>query len=81
MLITLIKPQFEVGRSAVGKNGIVKGEKDRRNAVKKVIVCAQENGLGCFALTRSPIEGGDGNIEFLAAFKKGAVCQVDGSDI
>ena len=69
--VSLIKPQFEVGRSAVGKKGIVKHGKDRLNAVRNVIACATENGLGCFGLTVSPIEGGDGNVEFLAAFRKG----------
>ena len=71
LLVSLIKPQFEVGRSAVGKKGIVKDAKERQNAVRNVIACASANGLGCFALTRSPIQGGDGNIEFLAAFRKG----------
>lgn len=81
VLVSLIKPQFEVGRSAVGKKGIVKNEKERQNAVRNVIACAQANNLGCFALTRSPIEGGDGNVEFLAAFRKGASCEVDSSDL
>ena len=81
LLISLIKPQFEVGRSAVGKKGIVKQGRDRRNAVISVITCAAENALGCIALTRSPITGGDGNIEFLAAFRKGAPTCVDNSHI
>lgn len=76
-VVSLIKPQFEVGRSAVGKKGIVKNSRDRRNAIESVIACAAEHDLGCFGLTRSPIAGGDGNIEFLAAFRKGAPTTVN----
>ena len=81
ILVSLIKPQFEVGRSAVGKNGVVKDRRDRRNAVTSVLTCAAGCDLGCFGLTRSPIAGGDGNIEFLAAFQKGAQTKIDSSVI
>ena len=81
IVVSLIKPQFEVGRSAIGKKGIVKNGRDRWNAVRSVIACAAEHDLGCFALTRSPITGGDGNIEFLAAFRKGAPAILDSKTI
>ncbi len=68
--ISLIKPQFEAGRSALGKNGIVKSPKDRENAILRVIDSAKINGFELSGLIRSPIEGGDGNREFLACFKK-----------
>ena len=68
--IGLIKPQFEVGKSKVGKGGIVKDPKYRFEAIKKVLENAKENGLKCIAFTKSPIFGGDGNIEYLAAFTK-----------
>lgn len=67
-LISLIKPQFEAGKSALGKNGIVRKPADRKRAVERVILCAESAGFACFGLMRSPIEGGDGNEEFLAAF-------------
>ncbi len=67
-LVSLIKPQFEAGRSAVGKNGIVKSVKDRRNAILRVLLCAKESGFVCVGLCTSPILGGDGNTEFLAYF-------------
>ncbi len=70
-VVSLIKPQFEVGRRGVGKKGIVKKVEERINAVRSVLLCGEESGLGCVALTVSPITGGDGNIEFLAAFRKG----------
>ena len=63
--IALIKPQFECGKSGLNKNGIVKDKKTRYEAVKKVISCADENDLGVCGLVKSPIEGGDGNVEYL----------------
>ena len=66
----LIKPQFEVGRSNIGKGGIVKNEKIRFNARDNVIAYAKSIGFECLASIVSPIVGGDGNIEFLAHFKK-----------
>ena len=69
----LIKPQFEVGRSNVGKGGIVKSAKARLEAVRSVIGCANSFGLKCIALIVSPIQGGDGNIEFLAAFAQNGI--------
>lgn len=70
ILVSLIKPQFEAGRGAVGKNGIVKKKEDREAAILRVIENAAEIGLFCRALMRSPIDGGDGNIEYLAYFTK-----------
>ena len=66
--ITLIKPQFEAGRQALGKNGIVKHKEDRLSAVNRVLDCAYENGLSFNGLACSSIQGGDGNEEFLAVF-------------
>lgn len=68
--ITLIKPQFECGREAVGKGGIVKKPEHRLVAIRRVIASAEENGLYLNGLIRSPIEGGDGNVEFLALFER-----------
>ena len=68
--ICLIKPQFEVGKNGVGKGGIVKDEKKRKEAVNSVIDFAKSCGFSFKALIRSPIKGGDGNIEYLAHFIK-----------
>lgn len=68
ILISLIKPQFEVGRSGVGKGGIVRDEKKRKEAVDAVIACASAFGLKNVKTVVSPIKGGDGNTEFLAHF-------------
>lgn len=68
--IGLIKPQFEVGKSKIGKGGIVKEPKYRFEAIKKIIDNACDNGLKCIEFMKSPIAGGDGNIEYVAAFTK-----------
>ena len=70
IFVSLIKPQFEAGRSALGKNGVVTNSAYRFLAAKRVIECACENGFDCTGLMRSPIEGGDGNKEYLACFIK-----------
>ena len=70
VFVSLIKPQFEAGRSGLGKNGVVTNAAYRFLAAKRVIACGQENGLDCVGLIRSPIEGGDGNKEYLACFIK-----------
>ncbi len=68
--ITLIKPQFEAGKQSISKGGIVKDEKARDFAKDKVISSAQLNNLEFINCITSPIKGGDGNIEYLALFKK-----------
>ena len=70
IFISLIKPQFEAGRSALGKNGVVRSSAYRFLAVKRVLHSAEECGLDCRGLIPSPIQGGDGNIEYLALFVK-----------
>lgn len=63
--VGLIKPQFECGREAVGKGGIVKNPKDHLYAIKKVISSALEACFDVLDVIKSPIKGGDGNVEFL----------------
>ncbi len=69
--VCLIKPQFEVGRSGLGKGGIVKNDKLRKDAVNNVVTFAKDLGFEFISLIESPIIGGDGNIEYLAHFKNG----------
>ena len=76
-LITLIKPQFEAGRAAISKNGLVKSKKERLAAALRVLDCATALGFGCFGFAPSPIEGGDGNREYIAAFCKGGALRVN----
>ena len=69
--VSLIKPQFEVGKAGVGKGGIVKDKKFRKFAVERVIECANSFGFFCKSIIKSPILGGDGNTEYLAVFSEG----------
>lgn len=71
--ICLVKPQFEVGRGAVGKGGIVRDESARRAALDHVCTRAQATGFTVMGAIPSPIRGGDGNIEYLVHFRKGDV--------
>ena len=63
--ICLVKPQFEVGRAMIGKGGIVRDKAAHIDAIKRVCASAESVGLTPIALIPSPIEGGDGNREFL----------------
>ncbi|MBE6690838.1 MAG: TlyA family RNA methyltransferase [Ruminococcaceae bacterium] len=76
-VVTLIKPQFEAGREALNKNGIVKAPRDRVRAVRRVLQAAGDCGLCCRGLAPSPILGGDGNVEFLAYFEQGASAELN----
>lgn len=72
-LVALVKPQFEAGRAAVGKGGIVRSEADRRKAVAKVRKFIEEEpGWTVLGEIASPILGGSGNQEFLIGARHGA---------
>lgn len=80
LLVLLIKPQFEAGRSAVGKGGIVKDRKVHVNVLRDVCTFAAMSGLKINGIVPSPIKGGDGNIEYLlyALYTaKPEVCDID----
>jgi 23S rRNA (cytidine1920-2'-O)/16S rRNA (cytidine1409-2'-O)-methyltransferase len=64
-VVALVKPQFEVGRAAVGKGGIVRDDAARARALAEVRAAAAALGYHVGADTVSPITGGKGNIEFL----------------
>src|SRR5258706_5128907 len=67
-LVALIKPQFEVGRGRVGKGGIVR-EPELHAEVCATISewLAAQSGWNMLGITDSPIEGAEGNKEFLIA--------------
>ena|ERR1043166_8752653 len=69
LLITLIKPQFEVGRGEVGKGGIVRDPAKHASVIKRVNDAAKELGLLVRGVIGSPIQGADGNVEFLALYE------------
>lgn len=65
-VIMLIKPQFEVGKEKIGKNGIVIEEQYHDEAIKKIISFIKENDYELIGVEDSPIKGSKGNKEFLA---------------
>lgn len=69
-LVTLIKPQFEVGRDEVGKGGIVRDPQKHARVVAEVNRAAEDLGLSVRTAMESPIRGADGNVEFLALYEK-----------
>jgi 23S rRNA (cytidine1920-2'-O)/16S rRNA (cytidine1409-2'-O)-methyltransferase len=76
-LITLIKPQFEVGRGEVGKGGIVREPEKHERVITEVNDAALQLGLRPVRVIESPLRGADGNMEFLALYEKAGV-QEDG---
>ena len=64
-MVALIKPQFEAGRGAVGKGGIVRDRTEREKAVEKVRSFIEEAGWTVVGEIASPILGRSGNAEFL----------------
>jgi len=70
LLVVLIKPQFESSRECLDKHGIVRDTWVHNFVVKKVIQGIVEYGFACHGYIQSPIQGGDGNTEFLACFHK-----------
>ncbi|WP_234031303.1 TlyA family RNA methyltransferase [Mycetocola zhujimingii] len=66
--ILLIKPQFEVGRGGI-REGIVRNDGLRQDAIATVLWHAWDLGLGTAGLIESPIVGGHGNREYLAWFR------------
>ena len=69
-IITLIKPQFEVGKGEVGKGGIVRNPSRRQRVIEEVNNCARALALKVTGVIESPIRGADGNIEFLALYER-----------
>lgn len=63
--VLLVKPQFEVGKSRVGKKGVVRDHNDQADAIFQVLQAACELGWKYKGLTWSPITGPAGNIEYL----------------
>jgi 23S rRNA (cytidine1920-2'-O)/16S rRNA (cytidine1409-2'-O)-methyltransferase len=64
-LLLLVKPQFEVGRQAIGKHGVVRDLSAQAGAISGVLAAAQDLGWDYRGLTWSPLVGPAGNIEYL----------------
>ena len=64
-VVALVKPQFEAGRDAVPRGGIVRDPQTWQEAVFGVASAAEDVGLHPWGVIRSPVTGADGNVEFL----------------
>lgn len=70
-IICLIKPQFECGKELSDKyRGVPLNKEVHSTVINKVIESFKENDYYINSLTSSPIKGGNGNIEYLAYFKR-----------
>ena len=70
-LVALIKPQFEAGRGALGKGGIVSDPQEHERVCREIVDFLALQGWRVLGVTGSPVEGGDGNREFLVGARKG----------
>ncbi len=64
-IIALVKPQFEAGKGEVGRGGIVRDVQVHRAVLEKIARFAESLDFGVRGLMRSPIQGTEGNVEFL----------------
>ena len=69
-IVALIKPQFEAGKSALNKKGVVKDKKVHLSVIKSVIEFSENLNLFVSGLTYSPVRGPEGNIEYLIFLTK-----------
>jgi 23S rRNA (cytidine1920-2'-O)/16S rRNA (cytidine1409-2'-O)-methyltransferase len=71
-LVALVKPQFEAGRSEVGKGGVVRDPEVHQRVCDEAVAWATSKGWDVLGVTPSPITGPEGNVEFLlGALKRG----------
>ena len=66
--VALVKPQFEAGRADIGKRGVVRNSAAHERVLRNFCAMLDQNGLFLTGLIPSPVRGGDGNAEYLAAF-------------
>jgi len=71
-LLLLVKPQFEAGRDAVGRGGVVRDPAARAAAVRAVADTAASLGLGVAGTCPSPLPGPAGNLELFLHLRAGA---------
>lgn len=68
--VLLVKPQFEAGKQALNKNGVVKDSRVHAQVLRDIRNAAAVSGLVPLADCPSPIQGGSGNTEFLLLLEK-----------
>jgi 23S rRNA (cytidine1920-2'-O)/16S rRNA (cytidine1409-2'-O)-methyltransferase len=70
-LLPMVKPQFEVGRDRLGPGGVVRDPAERAAAVLAVAAAAADLGWPACGVTRSPLPGPAGNVEFFLWLRRG----------
>jgi 23S rRNA (cytidine1920-2'-O)/16S rRNA (cytidine1409-2'-O)-methyltransferase len=65
-VVALVKPQFEAGKGSVPRGGVIRDQAIHASVLGRFAADAAEAGFGVIGLIRSPIVGGEGNVEFLA---------------
>jgi 23S rRNA (cytidine1920-2'-O)/16S rRNA (cytidine1409-2'-O)-methyltransferase len=73
MILALIKPQFELQRSEVGKGGIVRDPRLHQKAQDKIVAFVDDLGQIVAGIAPAAIKGADGNQEFFACIRKRSV--------
>lgn len=68
-LLLMVKPQFEVGRQALGSGGVVRDPQARIDSVQRVADVAYDLGWGTAGVVASPLPGPSGNIEYFCWFR------------
>jgi 23S rRNA (cytidine1920-2'-O)/16S rRNA (cytidine1409-2'-O)-methyltransferase len=79
--LALIKPQFEVGRSAVGKGGVVRDPAARRGALVSVGAAARGLGVSVLGYASSGLPGPKGNLETFVWLAEGSRAGLAGADL
>ncbi|HSP59901.1 MAG TPA: TlyA family RNA methyltransferase [Ornithinimicrobium sp.] len=64
-VVLLVKPQFEVGRAVLARDGVVRSSAQRQEVLRAVLSSAAEQGLAAHGILRSPTTGSHGNVEYL----------------
>jgi 23S rRNA (cytidine1920-2'-O)/16S rRNA (cytidine1409-2'-O)-methyltransferase len=70
-ILSLIKPQFEVGKGEVGKGGVVRDPAQYEKVIDRISNFSRRLGLKVLGVTESPLLGHKGNTEFFIYLKKG----------
>ena len=65
-MVALVKPQFEAGREAVPRGGVIRDPATHAAVLRRFATDAADAGFGLRGVIRSPVTGSDGNVEFLA---------------
>ena len=71
-ILPMVKPQFEVGREAVGAGGVVRDVGQRAEAVRRIADAAHDLGWGTRGVAASPLPGPSGNVEFFLWLRRDA---------